>query len=507
MLAEQFKELFAGSEKAHGQFQPGEASEKGKVEGKKIFTSPNPPTVEMWQQHLNGERGIGIVPIDPDTSKCRWGAIDIDTYDLDFGALQRNIQQMDFPLFIAKSKSGGAHCYLFLSDWAPASKVVDTLASMAISLGYAHSELFPKQTQIKNGEVGNWLNSPYFEGESSTRYFLDFAGEPMTPNQFITIVQEHLVDPETLDEYIQSGGKELEGGPPCLQTMAQHGVGSGGRNNALFGAGVFFKKKYGDMQTVEEKLYEFNQSYLQPSLPLDELGKTLGSLKDKDYRYNCSESPLCDYCQPKICQQRKYGIGTDDGQIGVAISDPLKVDSDPPAWFITLNGIQVTLETDQIIRQDKFAKVAMERINVLPNRIKEQQWRELVNQEILAKANIVEAPEDVSLEGQLMEILSEFITKRTKTNRDQFAREGLAWYNEEDGYVYLQGRDLINYLRTVKRWNKMSDHMVWAALRGIKNHKHGDLSVKNRTYTYWALPYDEFSHQTEAYDSMQSQDI
>ena len=68
------------------------------------------------------EPSLGIIPINDD-NKCKWGAIDIDTYDgFDHKKLIKKIVGKKIPLVVCKSKSGGAHVFLFVSEPVLASR-------------------------------------------------------------------------------------------------------------------------------------------------------------------------------------------------------------------------------------------------------------------------------------------------------------------------------------------------------------------------------------------------
>ena len=48
-------------------------------------------------------------------NECKWGALDVDVYDLDHQTLRQKIQKLKLPLVHCGSKSGGAHLFLFLA--------------------------------------------------------------------------------------------------------------------------------------------------------------------------------------------------------------------------------------------------------------------------------------------------------------------------------------------------------------------------------------------------------
>ena len=76
-LAEQFLELFWGSEIAHGTFIVTKSASQGKQKGDASVVR-QPATLELWHKHLEGGTGLGVIPICTDNS-CRWGAIDVNS--------------------------------------------------------------------------------------------------------------------------------------------------------------------------------------------------------------------------------------------------------------------------------------------------------------------------------------------------------------------------------------------------------------------------------------------
>src|SRR5215472_2680855 len=139
-LSNQFMELFEGQSDAHGVFIPEEVVGK-KVKGA-TRTVREPVTLEKWSLHLEGKRGIGIVPINKD-SKCKWAVIDVDNYDIDFHELLKKVE--DYPFVCCKSKSGGVHLFLFMKSFQPAKLVREYIRNIVGTIGLGNSEIFPKQ--------------------------------------------------------------------------------------------------------------------------------------------------------------------------------------------------------------------------------------------------------------------------------------------------------------------------------------------------------------------------
>jgi len=148
-MIEKFKSIFSGLDRAHGVTVVGESISNGtKIKGKS-FVKREPVTDELWQKHLDGEESLGVIPINDD-NKCKWGCIDIDSYaGFDHKKLIDKIQKLNLPLIVFRSKSGGAHVFLFTEDYVSARSMQDKLTEIKAVLGYAGSEVFPKQTELK----------------------------------------------------------------------------------------------------------------------------------------------------------------------------------------------------------------------------------------------------------------------------------------------------------------------------------------------------------------------
>ena len=84
---------------------------------------------------MNGkDPALGIIPINEE-NKCKWSCIDIDVYNgFDHKELIRKIKQHKFPLLVCRSKSGGAHVFLFTDEFVPAALFRNKLKDMAAKL-------------------------------------------------------------------------------------------------------------------------------------------------------------------------------------------------------------------------------------------------------------------------------------------------------------------------------------------------------------------------------------
>ena len=157
-LEKRMLSAFEGSKVAHGTTTVGRIGRNGKADAESRIVR-EPLTLEIMQGHIQGEQGVGAIPINED-NQCRWGVLDIDIYDLDHNELQARIQKQKLPLLHCRSKSGGAHLYLFLEEYEQAKVVREYLLEMAVALGHSGCEIF-------QSKIGFCLNVG-MSGTSST---------------------------------------------------------------------------------------------------------------------------------------------------------------------------------------------------------------------------------------------------------------------------------------------------------------------------------------------------
>ena len=158
-----------------------------------------------------------------------WGCVDIDSYaGFDHKKLIDKIKQFKLPLAVCRSKSGGAHVFLFSEQPVAAERMRDKLTEIKTLLGYGGSEVFPKQIQLKSADdTGNFLNLPYFGGEDTTRYAFRADGEAATLEEFYTIYSE-IKQTDITKIKIERPQSEYSDAPPCIELMAMNKIPEGG---------------------------------------------------------------------------------------------------------------------------------------------------------------------------------------------------------------------------------------------------------------------------------------
>jgi len=489
-MIKDIKIIFKGLERAHGVYNIPKTNQKDhKVQGE-AFTTIDPVTDDLWDKHINGKQGLGIVPI-TDNNTCFFGAIDIDKYDINLNLLEKKIEQLKFPLILCRTKSGGAHLYIFFKDEISAKDVRLKLSEFSTVLGYTGSEIFPKQEQLAGeNDVGNWINMPYFNGDKTDRYAIK-KGKKLTLKQFINYAKAKQLTAEEFDDIsILDTDEELKGAPPCLKALAAQGVPQGGRNSALFNFSVYLRNRYGDAWKAQ--VDSINNKYLSPCLSNNEISVVIKSVDKKDYFFTCKQPPIISFCNKDLCRKCDYGIGYGDNVPVVSLGSLTKILTDPPIWIIDVNSIRFELATDDLTRQDRFRKLCMEKINVYPPRIKTKDWETLINDR-LTNCEMVEAPDDAGPVGIFWHYLRQFCTGPAQANTKDEILSGKVWVEEDR--LYFRSADLMAYLDRYK-FRYLDGRKIWSLLQENRGAKHSTFTLKGVKTKVWHIkPFEEITDE------------
>ena len=216
MEVNRFMDLFQGYEFAHGQYRVQKKEADGKMSGRAVTVS-EPATIENYRAHLNGgDYILGIIMLHQDNS-CNFGVIDIDIRgDVKLNESLESLEDKirDTPLVLCRSKSGGAHLYLFANPAIAAVDMVSKLNEFAAQLGYGGSEIFPKQTSRANDlDRGNWINLCYWDGDDTERYAIH-KGKKLSLSQFVTLAEKKRTNYEELQGIAPKLLDHFSDGPP-----------------------------------------------------------------------------------------------------------------------------------------------------------------------------------------------------------------------------------------------------------------------------------------------------
>jgi hypothetical protein len=495
-----FMKLFNGYEHAHGQYKVKNKEADGKMSGRALTIS-EPVKLNNFLDHLNGKDYIlGIIMLKSDNS-CNFGVIDIDIRgEVKLNESLENLEQKikNTPLILCRSKSGGAHLYLFCNPALPAIDMVSKLNEFAAGLGYGGAEIFPKQISRANKmDRGNWINLCYWDGDNTERYAIK-NGKKLNLQQFLSYAESKSTTFEKLEKFQPKLNEHFKDGPPCLQHIMTMGFPEGGRNISLFNVGVYYRKKNED--DWQEELMKFNYEHLDKPLPSAEVNGLIKSVSKKTYAYTCKQPPICNYCEKSKCVKREFGVGGVGNGLAIEIDSITKYETENKQsvrWYIEMQGERIELTTQQLLDQRQLQKICVEKLNKCPATMPAQRWENRIN-ELLNSVEIIQDPDDASPQGQFEKILDSFLTGKVQARHKDEIMNAKPWHCTDEQRVYFRSEDLFIFLES-RRFRYNSQHQVWSWLRDLGGGRKS-FKIKSKAVKVWSVPAPQFYDETDDLD-------
>jgi len=499
----QFKEIFLGLERAYGTFQPKDSlREDNKAEGE-TWIRKKPLEDKLWQDHLEGAwPSLGVFPIN-DEDKCRWGCIDVDEYPLDHVSIAKKLSERNLPFIVTKSKSGGAHIFLFFKEYVPAGIVHNKIKELAAFMGLGHCEVFPKQEKLmregnpSDWEVGSFLNMPYHNGlEHTERYAFSGEGNVLTLEEFLKEVEEKSLTEEQLKKLsLKKENSEFADAPYCIEAYITENktVQPGSRDNFLFQYAVYAKKKFGE--NFEQEVYKFHQKYFEDPLTPKEIEKIIKQSDKKDWGYKCKDQPMCSFCNKSKCRIRKYGVG--DSNIITDVGNVIQYgDNEDTIYHVTINQEKTIVCTiEELYDQHKFRKKCLVKLGSMPSMMKREDWDYYIT-DIVSKAIKVQSEFEMTPEGEFRNVLTRYISNQANAMDIDDILNGQCFVDDEERKVYFRMDQLQEYMRN-RRYGILTSNQMGIFLRNLG----GDYSKRKlnnkKGQLVWWVPSDKFTTKQE----------
>jgi hypothetical protein len=450
-MVDKFINIFEGLKRAHGCTYINSVPKNGAKLKTKSFVKREIVTRQHFEDHLNGiEPTLGIIPINEEDN-CKWGCIDIDSYaGFDHKKLLDKIHTLELPLIVCRSKSGGAHIFLFIKDYIDAKTVRDKLNQIRAILGFGNAEVFPKQIELKSDEdTGNFLNLPYFHGNKTTRYAFKIDGTAANLEEFYSLYECYGVKPEDVANIqIKRAESEFKDGPPCIETLSLEGISEPGRNNALFHFAIYAKKKWPN--NWKEKISWFHAKYIIGDLEQKEIDTIKQQHEKQDWGWKCNDVPMCNHCDKELCKTRTYGIG---GQaIFPDLNDLQEIQLEEPYYYLNVDGKRLKLPSAKYLKQQSlFEEACIAGIGLYPPSMKLKDWKILVNQ-LLKTREIITPPTGTTKKDQLTNHLEEFCTNRGSSSVEKEDIKKGNVYTKDGKHYFLFDSFYYGFLQR-RRWD------------------------------------------------------
>lgn len=425
--AQRFLLLFKGKSNSYVKnFLPKEKPEAGVKTKTKIIQVKETIDTDLMLSHLSGEFGVGICPVNTE-GKCNFGVIDIDVYKGKIRKMLDIIREYQLPLLPFRSKSGGLHCYLFLSKSNSAKSVREVLSqviktfSLDKMYGEQKVEIFPKQDKVTAEGMGNAITLPYFNAEEPYTYLLDLDGNEVPFEEALNQIQKRFTTIEAVREALEN--LSYNDAPPCLQRILLSGLVGGedtGRNNFLFSFALYASKKYG-LEGFASYVRELNSSF---ECPIEEsaVESTIASIKSKEYSYRCKDIPCNGFCDKSLCKKREFGLGREKGHFSdIEYGQLLRYKTAEPyyVWQLKLQGSEgdfkniVFRDEGELLDQKNFAKVCVRFLNFAPRQVQTNDWFGTLNKYLASVKDVeVRAESDTSALSMIRQMFVRYLSNK-----------------------------------------------------------------------------------------------
>jgi hypothetical protein len=440
---------------------------EGKEDGDLI-----PVTKELYREHLNGGDGLAVAPLTNTQDKrnvCFYAAIDIDVYGVNFTWLVNRLYRAGFKFASFLSKSGGLHIYFFFDDPEPGDKAIEALERIVEVYGLGRLfvneknkskvEIFPKQAVFVPGDKNvNCLFLPFYNAANKSKQnMLTAEGKLIGITKALPVIKDMFTSVKELNSTLD--GLPYGDAPYCVQMVLLTGAlaENDGRNNFLFSAAIYLKKKYKD--DFKDALQEMNEC-LEAPLEQKDIDNIYTSVTTNGYdNYSCKRPPCADYCDKKLCALREYGVGKQKnnrftgadcwGEISrVMAAQPYylwKVRVNPDDEF---RDVRVESERD-LHNQAVIQESCWRDLNWAPFRVKDNDWIATVNKSMEGIENRkipVPKETDTTAVGELYGLFIQYLVHRRAQNGQPYMLRLDQVYRAE-GMYYFTTKGIMAFLR------------------------------------------------------------
>ena len=473
-----FFNLFKGNTLAYGKTVVTGKVIDGKAESSSSLVHSE-LTPAVVSQHLKGEISIGVAPLCQD-GLCRFGALDIDSYDYDLSHIVRAIYDLDMPLFPCWSKSKKLHLYIFFEGGAYPEDVKEILSQYRdMFFCGKKTEIFPKQMNLKaTNTFYSWINLPYFDAnnEENHRKLVHKDGVVTDLMAALDEAEEKKLTVEMHKQYLMN--MPYADAPPCIRAgIYLRDIGAGQRNNWLFSVGAYLRMK-DENADIETLLTEINSSLDNP-IPDKELKATIiSSFNRKTYFYACSSMSRCDKAR---CRKCEHGIESKK-TTGLEFGDMIQILTDPPYYEWSVNGQKMQFWSErEILQQGKFRELCMRQLHLVPRKVNDDVWAKILTRAMHNIQVIQPADEvgDFSPGSMFKELVFNFFNSRRLALNEQQIMMGRVFKDTDNNRYMFTAKALMDYILIKNDFRYFQPAEIQARVEAMGAKRYG---------VYWTMP-------------------
>ena len=265
-------------------------------------------------------------------------------------------------------------------------------------------------------------------------------------------------------------------------TLLKDGIPEGNRDNMMYNIGVYLKKRYPDAWA--DKMQTYNQKYMRPPLSHEIILKKIASVGKHDYKYKCKDAPIVNFCNAKTCSKKEFGVGEDIP--GPEITGLSKYLSDPPIYFLTIDGETVELDDVTLHDYEKLSVACMNQISLPLLPVGKIIWRKQLAK-LFSKLELLEAPDSLKLETQIKDIVHNYIHKSNGKSLEDVAK-GTPYIGEKN--TYIKWNSFWAHVKKIQSWSR-SKEKTFTLLKTLFEAEEKTIRIEKSTTRAVVIPNEK----------------
>jgi hypothetical protein len=190
---------------------------------------------------------------------------------------------------------------------------------------------------------------------------------------------------------------------------------------------------------------------------------------------------MVDFCNSKVCSKREFGVGDDVPP--PEITGISKYLSDPPIYFVNIDGDSVEVDNITLHDPEKFSVACMDQISKPMLPVGKIIWRKMLIK-LFDKLTELDAPASSKMDVQIKDLLADFINKAPGKKIDDLKR-GLPFTEGET--THFKFIDFWKYLQRSKSWS-MQKQRTLKLLDDLFDAKEEVIKIDKKSYRAIKMP-------------------
>ena len=186
---------------------------------------------------------------------------------------------------------------------------------------------------------------------------------------------------------------------------------------------------------------------MNPPLKSSEVQTVIKQINKKGYdKYKCKDTPINAVCQSGLCRTKRFGVGFGEEEMP-PLGNLTKYKSNPPQWFLDVDGTRIELKSEQLYSPPLFALACLDQANLVVPVPKAKDWKQHFLKPMMNNLQEVEPLESLNPVNELTGLLQDWTTNRqsARTMDDVFNK--LPFTDENKEFTYFRMDDFYAFLK------------------------------------------------------------